>query len=74
MRSFIFCKYNQSAGIPVQAMYSKNVEEEKPIMGRLALHSLNLSFSDSDGTIYQLEAEIPKDMRATLQQLRKWKS
>ena len=52
---------------------AKNVEEEKPIMGRLALHSMSLSFSDSDGTLQQLEAELPKDMRATLQQLRKRK-
>jgi 23S rRNA pseudouridine1911/1915/1917 synthase len=47
--------------------------EEKPILGRLALHSLKLSFTDLDGTKQELEAELPKDIRATLQQLRKWK-
>ena len=47
--------------------------EEKPILGRLALHSAKLSFTDLDGTKQELEAELPKDMRATLQQLRKWK-
>ncbi len=53
---------------------AKNVEEEKPIMGRLALHSLQLSFYDSNDSLYELAAELPKDMRATLQQLRKRKS
>lgn len=52
---------------------SKNAEEEKPMLGRLALHSAKLSFTDLDGTKQELEAELPKDIRATLQQLRKWK-
>jgi 23S rRNA pseudouridine955/2504/2580 synthase/23S rRNA pseudouridine1911/1915/1917 synthase len=51
----------------------KFVEEEKPILGRLALHSAKLSFSDLDGAKQELQAELPKDMRATLQQLKKWK-
>ena len=53
---------------------SKNLEEEKPIMNRLALHSLQLSFNDMNGKKIELEAELPKDLRAFLQQLRKWKS
>jgi 23S rRNA pseudouridine1911/1915/1917 synthase len=52
---------------------AKNVEEEKPILGRLGLHSMKLSFADIDGTRHELEAELPKDFRALLQQLRKWK-
>jgi 23S rRNA pseudouridine955/2504/2580 synthase/23S rRNA pseudouridine1911/1915/1917 synthase len=52
---------------------SKYTEEEKPILNRLALHSFKLSFTDLDGTKQELEAELPKDIRATLQQLRKWK-
>jgi len=46
-------------------------EEEKPILSRLALHSAKLSFSDSQGTRFSLEAEMPKDLRALLSQMRK---
>ena len=53
---------------------SKNLEEEKPIMNRLALHSFQLAFNDMKGEKIELEAELPKDLRAFLQQLRKWKS
>ena len=52
---------------------SKLVEEEKPILGRLALHSLQLAFVDINGNPVELTAEPPKDMRATLQQLNKRK-
>ncbi len=49
---------------------SKEVLEEKPILHRLALHSHKLIF-DLNGEKFELEADIPKDLRATLQQLRK---
>lgn len=49
---------------------SKEVLEEKPILHRLALHSHKLVFQ-LDNEHFELEAEIPKDLRATLQQLRK---
>ncbi len=52
---------------------SKNELEERPILGRLALHSFQLGFKDIDGKTIELEAELPKDMRATFQQLRKIK-
>jgi 23S rRNA pseudouridine955/2504/2580 synthase/23S rRNA pseudouridine1911/1915/1917 synthase len=52
---------------------SKNELEERPIMSRLALHAAALHFKDATGEKLQLEAEMPKDMRALLQQLRKWK-
>ena len=50
---------------------SKNEWEERPILSRLGLHAHRLVFTDADGSIYKLEAELPKDMRALLQQLRK---
>lgn len=53
---------------------SKDVEEEKPILGRLALHSFQLSVIGFDGNAIDLEAPLPKDMRATLQQLGKKKT
>ncbi len=52
---------------------SKNEWEERPIMGRLALHAHQLRFTDLQGNSISLEAEVPKDMRATLQQLAKRK-
>ena len=51
---------------------AKKEEEEKPILNRLALHSYQLQFT-LKGETYSLEAEPPKDLRALLQQLRKWK-
>jgi len=49
---------------------SKNEEEEKPILSRLALHASQLKF-ELNKKHYNLEAELPKDLRALLQQLRK---
>lgn len=51
---------------------AKAAEEEKPILSRLALHSFKLNFS-MNGEKYELEAPVPKDLKALLQQLRKWK-
>lgn len=51
---------------------SNDVLEERPILARLALHSWKLNF-ELNGEQFNLEAEVPKDLRATLQQLRKWK-
>ncbi|MGE5107111.1 MAG: RluA family pseudouridine synthase [Sphingobacteriales bacterium] len=48
-------------------------EEERPLLNRLALHSYQLSFKDIDGREIVLTAEPPKDLRALLNQLRKWK-
>jgi 23S rRNA pseudouridine1911/1915/1917 synthase len=50
---------------------SKNELEERPILNRLALHSHQLKFTDSKGNKFELEAPLPKDLKATLQQLRK---
>ena len=53
---------------------SKVEEHERPILARLALHSQLLHFQDSNGDFHTIEAPLPKDMRALLQQLRKWKA
>ena len=52
---------------------SKNEEEEKPILNRTGLHAQKLKFTDVNGKIFGLEAPLPKDLKAVLQQLRKWK-
>lgn len=49
----------------------KQEEEEKPLLSRLALHSYQLHFKDEQGKIMDLIAELPKDMKAVLQQLQK---
>ena len=50
---------------------SKNELDERPILSRLALHSSQLKFTDSEGNFQELEAPLPKDLKALLQQLRK---
>ncbi|MFN4314317.1 MAG: RluA family pseudouridine synthase [Chitinophagaceae bacterium] len=47
--------------------------EEKPLIGRLALHAFTLRIQQMDGNSTTLEAALPKDLRASLQQLRKWR-
>jgi len=51
---------------------AKIAEEERPILARLALHSFKLKFA-LNNTEFELEAPVPKDLKALLQQLRKWK-
>jgi 23S rRNA pseudouridine1911/1915/1917 synthase len=53
---------------------SHGEDEERPMLSRLGLHSALLRFTDAAGTTHTFEAPLPKDMRALLQQLRKWKT
>lgn len=50
---------------------SQHDEEERPMLSRLALHSSELKFKDINKNEFDLKAELPKDMRALLQQLKK---
>jgi 23S rRNA pseudouridine1911/1915/1917 synthase len=50
---------------------SQHDEEERPIVNRLALHSSQLTFTDMHHIKHALEAPLPKDMKALLQQLKK---
>lgn len=52
---------------------SKYEETERPLLGRLALHAWKIGFTDPDGKAWEIEAPMPKDMSALLNQLRKWK-
>jgi 23S rRNA pseudouridine1911/1915/1917 synthase len=52
---------------------SKKEEEEKPILNRLALHAQILKFRIGAEKIFETEAPLPKDLKALLNQLRKWK-
>lgn len=51
---------------------SQAEETERPILNRLALHAWQLSFKNINGERIDLEAPLPKDLKATLQQLHKW--
>ena len=50
---------------------SKHDDEERPMINRLALHSYKLKFTDEHGKVMELEAEIPKEFRALMTQLKK---
>ena len=52
---------------------SKNELEERPLLNRLALHAMSLKFINTSGETVNLEAPLPKDLNAMLQQLRKWR-
>ena len=45
--------------------------EERPIISRLGLHSFSLHFKDANNKDFFIEAPLPKDMKALLQQLKK---
>jgi 23S rRNA pseudouridine1911/1915/1917 synthase len=51
---------------------STKEEEEKPLLNRLALHAQSLKFT-FDKEKLEAEAPLPKDLKALLNQLRKWK-
>jgi 23S rRNA pseudouridine955/2504/2580 synthase/23S rRNA pseudouridine1911/1915/1917 synthase len=53
---------------------SQHDEEERPLMNRLALHSHQLKFKDVHANMHELEAPLPKDIKAVLQQLKKNRS
>lgn len=50
----------------------KEIEEEKPLLNRLALHAFQLKITDENGTLLELEAPLYKDMRVTVLQLEKF--
>ena len=50
---------------------SKHDTEERPMLNRVALHSYQLKFKDEAGTDFDLVAELPKDIRALIQQVKK---
>ena len=52
---------------------SKDEEEERPLLGRQALHAHTLVFTYKEKEL-RLEAPLPKDLIACLKQLDKWNS
>jgi 23S rRNA pseudouridine955/2504/2580 synthase/23S rRNA pseudouridine1911/1915/1917 synthase len=62
------------SGLKRNFKLSKSEETERPLLARVALHSQSLKFTDAHGAIHTIEAPLPKDLRALLNQLHKWKS
>jgi 23S rRNA pseudouridine1911/1915/1917 synthase len=52
---------------------SQHDDEERPMLSRLALHASELKIHGREGKQYHFEAPLPKDMKAIVQQLKKWK-
>ncbi len=50
---------------------SKHDDEERPMINRLALHSYKLIFTNEQGKQMELVADMPKEFRALMQQLKK---
>lgn len=47
-------------------------QQEKPLLGRMALHARRLVFEDLHGQRVEVESELPKDFRTSLARLRKF--
>ena len=61
------------SGIKHKFKLSKNEEQERPMLSRLALHASQLKFTGIDDKLYEFDTPVPKDLRAILQQLSKRK-
>jgi 23S rRNA pseudouridine1911/1915/1917 synthase len=59
------------SGIKKGYKAGKHDDEERPMIGSLALHSYRLNFIDEKNVEHQLVAEMPKTYRALMQQLKK---
>ena len=52
---------------------SKDAEEERPLLGRLALHASSISFKDfTTGENIHVESGLPKDMLVAISKLRQY--
>jgi 23S rRNA pseudouridine1911/1915/1917 synthase len=47
-------------------------QDERPLIGRLTLHALRLTFADMEGKSVIIECQPPKDFRAVINALTKW--
>ena len=54
---------------------SKDVEEERPMLNRLALHASSITFKDyKSGDDIRVESPLPKDMQVAIAKLRQYSS
>ena len=59
------------SGIKKKFNLSRHEDEERPMIARLALHSYKLIFETASGDKLELIADVPKEFRALMQQLKK---
>ncbi len=59
------------SGIKKKFNLSRHEDEERPMIARLALHSYKLIFETALGDKLELIADVPKEFRALMQQLKK---
>ncbi len=57
----------------IKKNYRGNRDEERPLLSRTPLHACALRFPDLEGQERAFSAPIPKDMKAVINQLAKWK-
>ncbi|RYE22551.1 MAG: RluA family pseudouridine synthase [Sphingobacteriales bacterium] len=60
------------SGIKKKYRLSEHDDVERPLLSRLALHSSRIVFTTETGEEVDVEAPLPKDMRACIAQLDKW--
>jgi 23S rRNA pseudouridine955/2504/2580 synthase/23S rRNA pseudouridine1911/1915/1917 synthase len=69
--------YSQRSELFIKDIKSRakiaDFEQERPLLSRTALHANSLEFS-LYGQLYHFECPLPKDLKALLNQLRKWQS
>lgn len=56
----------------IKRKYRAGRKEEKPIIGRMALHAYSISFKLLDNSTIHIEAPYPKDFEILLKQLNKY--
>lgn len=61
--------------IKLKHFQHKKNEDPKPLISRCTLHAASLTFTHPENNeIMEVNAELPKDMNAVINQLRKWQS
>ena len=60
------------SNIKMKFKLSKEVESERPLLDRLALHAYSIELKDQDGFPLKIEAPLSKDLEVALIQLRKF--
>jgi len=56
----------------IKRKYKPGLQEERPIINRMALHAKVVTFKSSDNTIKTIEADYPKDFNILIKQLNKF--
>jgi len=58
----------------IKRKYKPGSHEERPMIGRMALHAKTISFRNLNGKVLLIDAPYPKDFQVLLKQLQKFNS